>query len=163
MIVSGKEDLQGKKYEGGFLCDLFHAKTAEVIAVYGKSFLGGKERECFYTGMPALTVNRYGAGYAYYLGCEPDAAFMKDWILQMCREAGIRPLFSFEGKLELTCRENENGQYVFVINHGDSEGRVLLDKDGQVGAYRDLLRDKEVLGSFTVASGDGAVLYRKEK
>ena len=162
MLLPGKGDLQGKKYKGGFLCDLFHANTAEVLAVYGKSFCGGKEQECFYTGMPALTINRYGAGRAYYLGCEPDAAFMKDWISQMCREAGIRPLFSFEGKLELTCRENESGQYIFVINHGDSEGRVLLDKDGQAVVYRDLLRDKEVSGSFAVASGEVAVLYREK-
>ncbi len=73
-----------------------------------------------------------------------------------------RPLFSFEGKLELTCRENESGQYIFVINHGDSEGRVLLDKDGQAVVYRDLLRDKEVSGSFAVASGEVAVLYREK-
>ena len=109
IIMTGKEgDCSERQHTGKFLCDLFHAQTAEVLAVYGKSFAGEKEQECFYTGMPALTVNKYGEGHAYYLGCEPDESFMRQWILKLCEETGVKRRFAFEGKLELTCRENEN-------------------------------------------------------
>ena len=161
IIMTGKEgDCSERQHTGKFLCDLFHAQTAEVLAVYGKSFAGEKEQECFYTGMPALTVNKYGEGHAYYLGCEPDESFMRQWILKLCEETGVKRLFAFEGKLELTCRENENGQYVFVINHGNSKGRVWLNEEGESPAYYSLLQDKEVKGVFTISPGEVSVLFR---
>lgn len=161
LVMMGTESgFPEKRYEGRFLCDLFHTDTAEVAAVYGKSFADGKEQDCFYTGMPAFSVNAFGEGRAYYIGCEPDDRFLARFIARICREKGITPLFPVEGEIELTCRENENGRFVFVISHGKETGKVHLDGDGACPGkrYFDLLREKEVSGTYVIAGGDVAVL-----
>ena len=52
-IANNKENLKGT-YEVKDYCDLIHAETAEVLAVYKKDF---------YADMPAVTVNKYGLRY----------------------------------------------------------------------------------------------------
>lgn len=46
------------EYEVRELCDLIHLEGAEALAYYGKDF---------YQGRPALTVNQFGKGQAYYM------------------------------------------------------------------------------------------------
>ena len=50
-------DLPGR-YTCTELCELVRILRAEVLAVYGSDF---------YKGMPVLTRNRFGKGWAYYL------------------------------------------------------------------------------------------------
>ena len=57
-------------YTAGVFCDLIHEETAKVLATYGGEF---------YAGRPALTVNRYGKGRAYYIASRNDARFTRDF------------------------------------------------------------------------------------
>lgn len=53
MIVTDSSEGLKDSYGCGMLCDLVHSEGAAVVAEYG---------EDFYKGMPALTVNKFGAG-----------------------------------------------------------------------------------------------------
>lgn len=106
------------EYECGMLCDLIHSEGAEVKAVFGDDF---------YHGMPALTVNKFGAGEAWYLATSPEADFLQDWLQQLCASRGITPLVpsSPEG-VETTLRVKDGIEYLFVLNHNAEAATVDL-------------------------------------
>ncbi|MFC4599234.1 beta-galactosidase [Cohnella hongkongensis] len=107
-------------YRCDMLCDLVHPEGAEVIAEYGGDF---------YKGMPALTVNRFGAGEAWYLATSPEAAFLQDWLPKLCASRGIEPLLAAapEG-IETSLREKDGTRYLFVLNHNAEARRIALGK-----------------------------------
>lgn len=57
------------EYEARQLCDLIHAETAQVLATY---------KDDFYAGRPALTVNSFGKGKAYYIAFRNNGDFLDD-------------------------------------------------------------------------------------
>jgi len=71
------------EHECGLLCDLIHAETAQVLAVYGSDF---------YAGRPCLTVNRFGQGRAYYVATDPCDDFVSAFLEAVCDEQGIEPV-----------------------------------------------------------------------
>lgn len=141
---------EGKKesYKCGFLCDLLHTTTAKVKAVYEKNF---------YAGMPAVTVNSYGKGKAYYIGSGVERSYLDKLFFEILAEADIKPVFRTEGDLEATIREKDGVETFFVINHGKDKGSFYTD--GNV--YADLLKDTEVTGRVDIPAGDVMVLKKK--
>ncbi|OXM82292.1 beta-galactosidase [Paenibacillus rigui] len=123
IIVQDATSGLNPEYECGMLCDLIHSEGAEVIAVYG---------EDFYRGSPALTVNKFGAGEAWYLATSPEEAFLRDWLPQVCASHGITPLVSAvpEG-VETTLRSKDGQSYLFVLNH--NADAVTVDLNGRSG------------------------------
>ena len=77
----------------------------------------------------------------------------------ICEAQGIGPEFSFEGRLEMTTRENEKGKATFLLNHGSESGWVDL-KDVRC---EDLLHGKIVSGRYEIEAGDVAVLWRETR
>ncbi|MFD2614969.1 beta-galactosidase [Paenibacillus gansuensis] len=104
-------------YTSDFLCDLIHSEGAEVMAVYGSDF---------YKGMPALTVNRFGSGTAWYVATSPEASFMRGFIKQLCEDKGITPLLPPQEGIEVTCREKEGAAYLFILNHNMEQRTIEL-------------------------------------
>ncbi len=141
IVIQGSEAGLQAEYECGMLCDLIHAESAEVKAVYG---------EDFYRGMPALTVNRFGAGEAWYVATSPEAAFLQDWLPQLCADRGIVPLLDAvpEG-IEVTMRSKDGQDYLFVLNH--IADAVVVDLGGQAGT--DLLSGRTLQGSSEQLAG----------
>lgn len=145
--VESVENGLDSEYSCGFLCDLLHAETAEVLAEYG---------EDFFRGMPCVTGNVYGDGKAYYLATQPDEKFLSDFAERICAEAEIAPLFAWEGDVEICARTNEKGQVIFVINHGEEAASVDLGED----FYRDLLSDRELNQKVELSGRDVLVLKK---
>ncbi|KRE69733.1 beta-galactosidase [Paenibacillus sp. Soil750] len=147
MIIQG--DIPGFKpeYECGMLCDLIHSEGAEVKAVYG---------EDFYRGMPALTVNKFGAGEAWYMATSPEAAFLQDWLQLLCASRDIKPFLptALEG-VETTLRHKDGQEYLFVLNH--NADAVTIDLGARIGI--DLLTGRTWQGSnMEIAGHDVAIL-----
>ena len=69
-----RDFLSGGEYEIRELCDLIHCETAESLGEY---------RDDFYAGRPALTVNSYGKGKAYYIAGPARGGI--SWTLSMER------------------------------------------------------------------------------
>ncbi len=129
-------------YACGMLCDLVHTEGAEVVAEYG---------EDFYQGMPALTVNRFGNGEAWYLATSPEAAFLQDWLPGLCASRGIEPLVAAapEG-VETTLREKDGTGYLFVLNHNAEAASVSLGARAGV----DLLSGRRLDGEAELPGRD---------
>ncbi len=111
----------GKTYEASILLDLIHTEGAEVLSSYN---------EDFYAGTPMFTVNSFGKGKAYYIGCSSDKEFYKDFVLELCEKADIsKELSNYEG-LEAVSRYNDSGsEILFLLNHNKSELTVKLHAD----------------------------------
>lgn len=108
----------GKTYTCSWLCDLIHAETAQVLAEY---------TDDFYAGMPALTVNAFGSGRAYYIATRPDAAFLDDFYAARVPESGIEPIIAdLPVGVQTATREGENGKYLFVMNFSGKPAEVHL-------------------------------------
>lgn len=118
-----------EEYECGFLCDLLHVQGAKVIAEYIYDF---------YSGRPAVTVNNYGKGKAFYIGTKIEEDYINNLVMEICEKEELASIFEFKGDLEIASRKNQKGEFIFVINHGTKIGEVDL-KDIK---YRNLLDNK---------------------
>ena len=99
----------GKEYE---LCDYaerIHPSTASVLATYSSDF---------YAGEPALTVNEYGKGKAYYFAAR-DTGALKDVIFEkITSELSLkRNLLSAPEGVTAHSREDGKYRYIFVENY----------------------------------------------
>lgn len=128
-----------------FLCDLVNVETAKVEATYGDDF---------YAGRPVITSNRYGRGRAWYLASRPEDKVLKQLIRGICRSRKVEGLFSCQGEVEITVRENQNGKTYFLINHGTDTASVDLGK----GYFGNLLNHHTMQGEIYIGAGDVMVL-----
>lgn len=132
-------------YECSLLCDLLHTRGAEPLAVY---------TEDFYAGMPCVTRNAFGKGTAYYVGTRPDADFIDALMRHIFAECGLEsPVNAREG-VEITVRENENGRFLFLLNHGAEE--AWADLGGK--ACLDLMSGERMTGRITIPANDVRIL-----
>lgn len=113
---------KGKTYPATVLCDLLHLQGAEGLSVY---------QHDFYQDMPVLTCNNFGKGKAYYVATHSSDEFYRDFLSEICSETGISPVAEVPEKVEAVVRENEKGSFLFLLNHGDEEAEIILDKDGK--------------------------------
>jgi len=70
----------GTETEGSGLCEMIHAKGAEVLAEYA---------EDFYAGRPAVTRNSFGKGQAFYIATELGASGMQSVYDRAIAAAGL--------------------------------------------------------------------------
>lgn len=129
-------DYHGASYTAKLLCDLVHPEGAKALGAYQKDF---------YAGMPAVTVNEFGRGKAYYVATRSDADFYRQFLKDLCGECGVTPLLKHAEGVEVTARENENGRFLFLLNHGDTCAEVLIEED-----CTDLLSDGSVTGGTRI-------------
>lgn len=132
----------GRKYPAMVMCDLLHTQGAETLSVY---------EEDFYAGMPALTVHSYEKGKAYYVATRSDEAFYAEFLEKVCKEAGIHPLMEAPEQIEVTLRENENGAFLFLLNHGEDTQVVTLPWAGE-----------EILTGILYGNGGELALRKKD-
>lgn len=109
----------GVGYEVRELCALIHLKGAEALARYGKDF---------YQGEPALTVNRFGKGKAYYLAAFAEDEFYRDFYCRLVSETGAKRALETELPLgvEACLREDGDDRLVFLQNFSGKERTVSL-------------------------------------
>ena len=112
---------EGTTYPAVLLCDLLHTEGAEALCSYEKDF---------YAGMPALTRNRFGNGYAYYAATRSNAGFYRRLIGNICKEACIEPLMETPELVEVTQRRNHNGTFLFFLNHDTEAHDIALPYAG---------------------------------
>lgn len=136
-------------FECSTICDLMHATTARVEAVYGDDF---------YKGMPAVTVNDFGKGQAWYIATRVDREFLRKFysgridMLKIERLARELP----EGVLT-TSRDGADGsKYIFYMNF-DRETRKVVPLDG----CTNLITGEAVDGVIELDALKGITLVRK--
>jgi beta-galactosidase len=121
----------GQEFEARLWCDILQLGSAEALAEYGDDYFKGK---------PALTVNSFGKGKAYYVATLPDNAFMQQFLKQVCAEQGVMPVVDAPHNVEAVVRANGDQEYLFVLNHNYEPVEVTLPE----GDYVDLLTQASV-------------------
>lgn len=129
-LVPVLSEKQKRRYTCDYLCELVKPFAAKTCMVYGRDF---------YAGRPALLCNSYGKGIAYYLCADAEQAFYDDFYQELIRKSDISCLLPNrppEG-VEVTSRETENAEYLFLQNFSNKEkavdypkGNILYGKGG---------------------------------
>lgn len=114
-------DYNGKEYPATVLCDLLHLEGSEALTTY---------KTDFYAGMPVLTKNEFGIGKAYYVATRSNDEFYSVFLKQLCAENNISPIMEVPSEVEVTQRENENGKFLFILNHSNETKEILIPHYG---------------------------------
>ncbi len=124
----------GKEYDVVKICDLIHAKGAEVHGTYQKDF---------YKDYPAVTKNTYGKGNAYYVAFRNDDNFTDDFCYDLINIYGIKADTEIKADNGVTIRKR--GNTIFVMNFADTEKTVKLDKE-----YTNVVDNTSVNGEISL-------------
>jgi len=106
-----------------------------VLATYGADF---------YAGEPAVTVNQFGQGRAYYLATALDADALSGFLGKLCADKKIAPpLLNAPVGLEVIPRVSADGEtLLYVLNHNACSVSVPLAE----AAHTDLLTGRALSG-----------------
>ena len=121
----------GKNYDVVHVCDLLHSQGAEVL---------GKYETDFYKGRPAVTVNDYGKGKAYYVAFRNDDDFTTDFCEDLIKDISLKS--DTEIKAEKGVSIRKRGNIIFVMNFADESKTVTLDKE-----YKNVVTGESVSGA----------------
>lgn len=129
-------------------CELIHSEGAEVLAEYDSDF---------YKGMPAVTVNNYGKGKAYYIAFRDDGSFTERMVKEILDELNIKSEFDGALKRGVTAHSRTDGEttYVFLENYtpDDFETETAI-------TWTEVDTGKTLTGKFTL-SGYGTLILKK--
>lgn len=112
------------------LCDLVELRGATAVMSYGSDF---------YRGYPALTVNQYGEGSAWYVAADAEKDFYVDFIGLVLERNGITgpvPGEIPEG-LEVCTRQKDGTTYYLYQNFGEEPVRLPLPEGRVTAVYGD--------------------------
>lgn len=125
-------------------CDVITPATAKTLGVYTGDF---------YAGTPCMTVNGYGKGRVYYLGCDLDEAAMENMAKYLCIQADIPVELYSIGGVEVVPATDGSNDALFLLNHNPYPVVVPLKR-----TYTDMLHDRETDEVMELAPYDVAIL-----
>ena len=105
----------GGRGRGEIWSELVTPLGAETVAQFSGRDLDGR---------PAVTVNRFGRGTAYYLATRPDPASMSALLVEVCLQSGIEATAAVPAGVEAVRRHGRGGSFLFLLNHNDSVVQV---------------------------------------
>lgn len=132
-------EVDGKIYTAVDYCDLIHLRGAKALGAY---------QEDFYAGRPALTVNGYGAGRAYYIAFRDTGDFLVDFYEKLMTELAL--VRNLQGELPENVTAQRRGDFIFLENFGENETVVPLHRTyknyetNKVYPYECVLAPREV-------------------
>ncbi|HWD37710.1 MAG TPA: beta-galactosidase [Fimbriimonas sp.] len=104
-------------------CEQIHLTTAKALGSYQSDF---------YAGNPALTVNPFGAGKAYYVASRNETAFTGKFLQSLAREAGIeRVVEKLPVGVTAQRRVGDGQEWIFLLN-ATPNPHVVTTKDGAI-------------------------------
>ncbi|GAE32925.1 beta-galactosidase [Halalkalibacter hemicellulosilyticus] len=145
-----EENILGLKgeYTAHELCDLIHLEEAEALAYYTNDF---------YEKRPAVTVNSYGKGKAYYIASRNQEPFNKEFYSKLIQQASVRTEVSSQlpKGVSISRRTDGTNDYLFLMNFTNKEQQV----DVYDGQFENLLsKERHHLNVVTLPPYDILVL-----
>lgn len=151
-LLEGEENnfvYKGNLYPAEVLCDLMHPEGAQTLSVYEKDF---------YQGMPVITKNQFGRGFAYYVGTRSNSEFYHKFLENIFSEANIAETMVTPKGVEAAIRIKNDKEVLFLMNHNKESERFTLNDD-----YRDLLNEKDYqTGTSIEIEGRGVFVLVKQ-
>jgi beta-galactosidase len=150
-IVAGKGNslkLKGK-FKAYDYCERIHSEGAEVLAVYGKDF---------YAGEPAVTVNKFGKGMAYYIAARTDDEFLVEFTSAAISDLKIRRAIPEALPDGVTAQMRKDGkrEFVFILNFKNKKRKIDLGNE----KFIDMLSGEDVKDELKLEANGSAVLER---
>lgn len=141
-------DLDGKRWDVEDYAEYLHAEGAEVLATFNSEF---------YAGSPAVTVNRFGKGKAFYIGARTGLDFLVEFYGKLMNGCGIAPVLpDVPQELAVSRRIAADGtEYYFVLNLTPEEREFVLPFP-----MEDIWNGGRV--SHLVLPGSGSTVLKKE-
>lgn len=112
-------DFAGNEFVCSQWCDILQPTTARAYAEYNDS-----EYRC----MPAVTMNRYCSGVAYYVGTICRSDFYESLVSNLMMQTGIPKLKGLPRGVEVTTRTNDRDDYICFFNNSDKPVTIPLPK-----------------------------------
>ena len=119
---------RGLAFTAHMFCDLIHLEGAEAKAFY---------TEDFYAGRPAITVNRFGRGEAWYIAFRSYDGLVEDFYRDMAERYGIEKAIDArlpEG-VSAAIREDAEHRFVFLMNFTGKKQEIRLEKTTELPTY----------------------------
>ena len=133
---------KGEEYE---ICDY-----AERIHLEGAKELGAYTSD-FYASEPAVTVNEYGRGKAYYIAARDTGALKHKIIGEILTELGIKGnLKASENGITAHSREDDESVYLFVENYSSDVATAELYSGGTDMETGDTVEGRVTLSPYGV-------------
>jgi beta-galactosidase len=126
------------KYKGIDTCSVIHAEGSEVLATYTSEY---------FKGSPALTVNSFGKGKAYFVAARTAGSFLDDLYDKLIGKLSIAKVMNTRLPQGVTAQLRTDGKkrYIFLMNFNRAKAAVKLD-----GKYTDLISGKAARGTITL-------------
>ncbi|MNI56644.1 Beta-galactosidase BgaA [compost metagenome] len=127
--------------------DILHveADTVEVVGTYATDY---------YTGKPAVTVNRRGTGEVWYYGAVFNEAAAQQVISLLGLSSPAAEWLELPEEVELLIRSSENESLAFLLNYSESPVDILLK-----APKSDLLTGRQLSGKHTLEGFGVLVLH----
>lgn len=144
-------DIPGLKgeYKAVDFCELIHTETARSLGVY---------KEDFYAGRPALTVNSFGNGQAYYMASRFDESFLNGFYSSLISQLGLKRVIEGGLPVGVTAQLRTDGEndYVFIMNFSEEPNSVDIGGKQTV----ELLSGKSLSGTVGLKPYEVMILKR---
>lgn len=128
-------------------CDIITPGTAETLGVYTSDF---------YAGTPCFTVNAYGKGSVYYLGCDLDETAMERLARYLCGKTGLPvEAYAIDG-VEIVPATDGKQEALFILNHNAYPVFVPLKK-----TYTEMISGCEVSRAAELKAYDVVILKQQ--
>jgi len=139
-IVMTKNNALGMHglYRAGDICSVIHAEGSTVLASYASEY---------FADSPALTVNKYGQGKAYYIASRNDKNFLADFYGSLISDMSLKKVVDIDLPKGVSAQLRTDGQieYIFLMNFNNREVTFNLNL-----AYSDLLTQRTISESATL-------------
>ena len=119
----------GEEYTLRDMCDVVHVSTAQVLGTYQSDY---------YAGYPALTLNYFGFGQAYYLCARAGRDFYKDFYEEIAEDLQLEKALdnaSLPDGVTANLRKNEEEEIAIVQNFNAHPVVVRAVTDIETGEY----------------------------
>lgn len=144
-LVINEDALQGT-YPATLWGELIRLEEAQTLGTFASDY---------YANDPALTVNHFGQGHAYYIATQSNEELLDKLTLLLCEQANVQPVLAAPEGIEVTRRVRDNGKSVyFLLNHNEQLQKVSLP----TGSFTSLLDGKNVESEVSVGAVDAVVL-----
>ena len=131
-VESNPAGLSGK-YEAGLFCDIIHPEYAKVLAVY---------KSQFYAEQPAVTVNTFGKGQAYYIASRNNERFLRDFYTHQIKQLDIRKIIKGDLPEGVTAQMRTDGKHEFIFILNFTRDKCIIDLGNEL--FRDIEHRSEI-------------------
>lgn len=112
-------DAEGNLYACSHWCDILRLEGAEPIAWY---------EDDYYAGVPAATLNRFGAGKVYYIGTDPGEDYWLKLLGDIALDAELEQFAELPEGVQAFRRTGENRELLFLLNLSRTAQSIRLER-----------------------------------